>query len=302
MRRMLRSSSVFRTLLTGAVVITAAVAAGCGQDDEPEAPVVGPPSAVSDPGPIHVHGLGINPKDGALFIATHTGLFRAPAGETKATRVANRSQDTMGFTVVGPDHFLGSGHPDLREKLPPFLGLIESRDAGNAWRPVSRLGQSDFHVLEAAGRHVYGSGSNFRTRAPEFLVSSDAGRSWRAAEPPEQIVSLAIDPTDARRVVASGAKGLFVSEDAGKSWTTIQGSAGLLTWPGSDALYVMALDGQVQRSADGGRSWRTTGRVSGEPAAFDAAGADELYGALHDGTILRSADGGRTWSIRSRPS
>jgi hypothetical protein len=296
-----RRPSSPRTLLTGAIV-AAAVFAGCGRDEEPEAPVVGRSPAVGDPGPIHVHGLGVNPKDGALFIATHTGLFRAPAGETKATRVADRFQDTMGFTIVGPDHFLGSGHPDLREKLPPFLGLIESRDAGEGWKPVSRLGQSDFHVLEAADRRVYGFGSNFRTRAPEFLVSADAGRSWQTAEAPGDIVSLAIDPTDARTVVSSDSKQLYVSEDAGKSWTSIRGAAGLLAWPGPDALYVMALDGQVRRSADRGRSWTTTGRVNGEPAAFESAGVDQLYVALHDGTILSSTDGGRTWSIRSRPS
>ncbi len=299
---MSQRSSGPRTFLTGAIVAAAAVVAGCERDDESEAPVVGRPSAVSDPGPIHVHGLGVNPKDGALFIATHTGLFRAPAGETKAIRVADRFQDTMGFTIVGPDHFLGSGHPDLREKLPPFLGLIESRDAGEGWKPVSRLGQSDFHVLEAADRRVYGFGSNFRTRAPEFLVSADAGRSWQTAEAPGDIVSLAIDPTDARTVVSSDSKQLYVSEDAGKSWTSIRGAAGLLAWPGPDALYVMALDGQVRRSADRGRSWTTTGRVNGEPAAFESAGVDQLYVALHDGTILSSTDGGRTWSIRSRPS
>ncbi len=291
-----------RTFLTGALLVAAVVLAGCGQDDTSEAPVVGRSSAVSDPGPIHVHGLGINPKDRALFIATHTGLFRAPSGATKATRVANRFQDTMGFTIVGPDRFLGSGHPDLREKLPPFLGLIESRDAGEGWRPVSRLGQSDFHVLEAAARHVYGSGSNFKTRAPEFLVSADAGRSWRAAKPPAEIVSLAIDPTDARRVIASGAKRLFVSADAGRSWRTIEGAPGLVAWPSSKALYVMTLDGQVRHSDDAGRSWDATGRVGGEPAAFESAGVDDLYVALHDGTILRSTDGGRSWSTRSRPS
>ena len=78
-----------------------------------------------DPGPIHVHGLGVNPADGALFVATHTGLFRAARGEMRAQRVGGRYQDTMGFAVVGPDRFLGSGHPDGHEQLPPFLGLIE---------------------------------------------------------------------------------------------------------------------------------------------------------------------------------
>jgi hypothetical protein len=36
----------------------------------------------------------------------------------------------MGFTIVGPNRFLGSGHPDLRDDLPPLLGLIESTNRG----------------------------------------------------------------------------------------------------------------------------------------------------------------------------
>jgi hypothetical protein len=52
------------------------------------------------PGPVHVHGLGVNPSDGALFIATHTGLFRAADGDGTAVRVGGSFQDTMGFTVV----------------------------------------------------------------------------------------------------------------------------------------------------------------------------------------------------------
>ena len=111
------------------VPVLLALLAGCGGGDDPpeeaEAPDAGP--TIEDPGPIHVHGLGINPKDGALFVATHTGLFRAPQGEQTAKRVADRYQDTMGFTVVGRDRFLGSGHPDGRENLPPFRPRPTSR-------------------------------------------------------------------------------------------------------------------------------------------------------------------------------
>jgi photosystem II stability/assembly factor-like uncharacterized protein len=299
---MRRLSPASPARLAGAAFVAAVLLAACGQEkEESAAPAVGKASAARDPGPIHVHGLGVNPKDGALFIATHTGLFRAPPGETKATRVANRSQDTMGFTVVGPDHFLGSGHPDLREKLPPFLGLIESRDAGQVWKPVSRLGASDFHVLEAAGRRVYGYGSNFKTRAPEFLTSSDGGRSWRRLEPPAELISLAIHPADPRRIVVSGDEGLFGSPNAGATWKRLGRAAGLLGWPEPKALFVVTLEGAVLRSADGGRSWSTTGRVGAEPAAFEAEGANDLYVARHDGTILRTTDGGRNWEVRSRP-
>ena len=132
-------------IATLALAAALAAPAGCGEDDSGPA---APPEA-GDPGPVHAHGLGIDPKDGALLVATHTGLFRAPPGETRMERVGKRMQDTMGFTVVGPSTILGSGHPDGRDDLPPFLGLIRSDDGGRSWRPVSLLGTRDFLGLEA---------------------------------------------------------------------------------------------------------------------------------------------------------
>jgi hypothetical protein len=45
--------------------------------------------------------------------------------------VADRFQDTMGFTVVGPDHFLGSGHGEQRRESlhPPLDGDVVVLDA-----------------------------------------------------------------------------------------------------------------------------------------------------------------------------
>src|SRR5688572_18813923 len=61
----------------------------CGDDDAAETPS----AATSDPGVVHVHGLGRNPTDESLMIATHTGLFRVARNEAKPTRVAGRYQD-----------------------------------------------------------------------------------------------------------------------------------------------------------------------------------------------------------------
>jgi BNR/Asp-box repeat len=271
----------------------------CG-DDEENGSAAEPPPEVSDAGPIHVHGLGVNPADGALFVATHTGLFRAPPGKMRARRVADRFQDTMGFTVTGPNRFLGSGHPDGREGLPPFLGLIRSTDAGRTWQPVSLLGERDFHVLEAAGPRVYGYGSDFESRQASLLVSDDGGRTWEERTPPEPLLSLAIDPRDPERLVASGEDSLHASTDAGRGWRPLGGTPGMLAWPEPDELFLVRFDGSVARSTDAGRTWRSVGAVDGQPAAFESA-AGELYVALHDGTVLRSRDGGRTWHVRSRP-
>ena len=85
-----------RALLAVGAATLVLVLAGCaGAGDEV--------SRGDDVGPEHVHGLGVNPADGALYIATHTGLFRMPRGSDDSERVGDRLQDTMGFAVAGPD-------------------------------------------------------------------------------------------------------------------------------------------------------------------------------------------------------
>jgi len=286
------------------------VLAACAGDDRPErraqpgqpddAPAAGDAPGVGDAGPIHIHGLGRNPADGALFIATHTGLFRQPRPGVRPTRVADHYQDTMAFTVVGANRFLASGHPDGRENLPPILGLIESTDAGRTWTPVSLQGEMDFHVLEAAGRRVYGFGADWKTRRERLLVSDDAGRSWQERSAPEPLISLALDPRDADRAVAAGPAGLHLTVDAGRRWRKLRHPTGLLAWT-HRGLYSVDREGVVRLAPHDLRSAKTIGRVRGEPAAFDAGSARELYVALHDGTIMRLLDGGRSWH-RGNPS
>lgn len=279
-----------------AVALLASFAVGCGGGDGDQS--AGP--KIEDPGPVHVHGLGVNPKDGALLIATHTGLFRAAKREQESRRIADRYQDTMGFTIIGPDRFLGSGHPDLREVregVPPLLGLIESTDAGQSWERISLLGEADFHLLEASGERVYG----FDSSGERLMVSADGGESWSDRRPPEPLASLAIDPEDPAHVIASGEGGLHESDNGGKSWDRARGSAGLIGWPSPGQLYLLRPDGAVETSDGPGSRWREVGEIGGQPAAFEAEGRRELYAALHDGTVKRSGDGGESWQVRSQP-
>jgi hypothetical protein len=258
-------------------------------------------TSAADTGPVHVHGLGINPADGALFIATHTGLYRSREGASKSTRVGDIRQDTMGFTIAGANRFLGSGHPDLRQDLPPLLGLIESTDEGRSWEPISLLGEADFHVLQSAGDRVYGyDSSNDR-----LMVSGDAGRTWEEVDRPAPLVDLAPDPRDGLHVVAAGAsdlgQGLYESPDGGRSWRRIGDQVGLLAWPDPERLFLVDGAGTVFLSANGGSRFARRGEIGGQPAALLGQSADELLVALHDGTIKRSTDGGATWTVRSTP-
>ncbi len=113
----------------------------------------------------HVHGLGVDPADGTLYVATHFGVFRV-TNDGERERVADRWQDTMGFAVVGPGHFLGSGHPDLQEDLPASLGLIESTDGAETWQAVSMQGEADLHAIEPVGDRIYAYDSHTAPSSP----------------------------------------------------------------------------------------------------------------------------------------
>ena len=209
----------------------------------------------------------------------------------------------MGFTIVAPDHFLGSGHPDGRDQLPPFLGLIESRDAGRTWRPVSLEGEVDFHVLEASGQRVYGYGSDFETREPRFLASSDGGPRGLDSRSPSRSSPWRSLPTTRASASRPVKRGLFRSDDGGRSWAPVDApGVGLLAWTSRRSRSLVDLDGRVVGEGRcNGWSMATGGRSRGQPAALDTGPDGELLVALHDGTVKRSADQGRTWDVRSRP-
>ena len=259
-------------------------------------------TTATDGGLAHVHGLGIDPGDGTLYAASHTGVFRVP--ETgKATRIADRYQDTMGFTVVGPRHFLASGHPALddeslrRPGRPPLLGLVESTDAGRTWSSLSLLGESDFHALVYAHDRVYG----FDATNGRFMVSDDK-RTWQTRSQ-TRIGTFAVDPDDALRIVASTESGLAESRDGGATWRGLQGPQLLfLAWDAEGGLWGAAPDGAVFRHDTASGAWETQGTLPGPPQALLVRGPD-LYAAAEAGdvtAVYRSTDDGRTWRLRYR--
>lgn len=252
-----------------------------------------------DPGVAHVHGLGIDPADGVLFAATHFGLFRIP-DTGPATRVAARFQDTMGFTVTGPNRFLGSGHPDFRKdpELPVRLGLISSDDAAQTWRPVSLVGEADFHALHVAHGLVYGWDATTGT----FMVSEDEGRSWDTRATLD-LRDFAVSPTDRSLLFATSESGLLRSTDGGATWTPQPGAPRLtvLTWDAKGVLHGVGDDGVLSRSVNTGRTWIPVGGVGGIAEAmtsYDDGARSELYVAVAGRGILVSTDNGKNFTTR----
>lgn len=240
-----------------------------------------------------VHGLGVNPAEGALYIATHTGLFRSTRGQRTAVRVDAPEQDLMGFSVAGPDRFVASGHPGPGQQAPPALGLLESRDRGRTWKVLALSGRADLHVLRASDNTVYAYDGALR-------VSRDGGRTWLGRRAPGQLIDLAIDPGNADRVLASTSDGIQLSTDGGRTWrSTSLRVPVLLAW-GNTRPSAIDGDGGIHAGGSNGRDWRRSGSWQGQPAAFAASADGTLYVAQGDGSVDVSSDGGRTWRPRSR--
>lgn len=282
-----------RRLLPSLAAVAAAVTlAACSGGAEP-----GPSTDASfEPGFGHVHGVDLNPADGMIYAATHYGVFRL--GPEGPQRIADRFQDTMGFTIAGPDRFLGSGHPDLREPGPAQLGLVVSEDRAETWTKVALAGEADFHALSAVGDTVYGLNATDGT----VLRSDDAGRTW---QPGAELAAadLDADPADPQRAVATTADGLVESTDGGLTFApaaaqppqpvvlvdhVAQAATGQPVLVGVDP-------GGGVRAFDGS-GWATAGALPGPPEAFTVVGPTRFLAATADG-VFESGDGGRTWEL-----
>ncbi len=286
--------------------------AGCDGDDPPE--TAAQPTSTPTPNPTveaepsepgsaanaFIGSLAVDPADGTLMIGTGLGLFRAAEGSSKAERVtgelttpdgAGPVSSNMVVRYAGPGDLLGSGHPE-GSALPENLGLIRSGDAGDTWEPVSELGKSDFHILQASGDRVVA----VRAEEADIQVSSDGGGSFAARTPPDAPLDVAFDPDDPKRMVVATQQGTFSSADEGNSWRPRDPIATeQLAWAASDALYRADPGGQIKVSADGGAKWTDRGSVGMSVNELAADEKGTLYVSVPGGEVHHSTDGGATW-------
>jgi photosystem II stability/assembly factor-like uncharacterized protein len=299
-------------VLARLAILAALLVAGCGGDEATETastptpnPTIAPePTAPADPGSAanaFIGSLAVDPGDGTLMIGTGLGLFRLEPGAKKPERVTGElttpdgagqvsSNLVVRYAKVGA--LLASGHPAGAGALPENLGLIRSGDAGDTWEPVSQLGESDFHILQATGARVVA----VRADETDVLVSVDGGASFDTRTPPDLPLDVAFDPQDPARMVVATAQGTFSSGDGGGSWRPRDPiPSEQLAWAASDALYRSDPGGAVMVSADGGATWKERGNVGLTVNELAADGDGALYASVPGGEVKRSTDGGATW-------
>jgi len=201
--------------------------------------------------------------------------------------------------------------------------VFRSTDCVRSWSEVYRETSTD-NVRGIAINPFSPYEVFFVKEKGDVLVSADAGVSWQVLTRMKRtkLVSIIPDPNvQGRYYIASRDKGLFRSDDGGKTWNDL--SKALKKFPGAmtfrdmhvypskeNVLYWISTYG-ILRSEDAGDSWTPfelitpPGSAKIYAFAVNRANEKEIYYAATIGirsTFYKSIDGGKNWITKKLPS
>lgn len=237
------------------------------------------------------HSLLVDPGNArTLVLGTHDGLYRSTDAGRSWKPAGLRGQDAMSLVRRGAGVVWVAGHGvlatsrdggrtwiDVRPAGLPGLdvhgfavdpndprrlfaaiagqGLYSSSDGGKTFAVISRDVGPGVMALAVLPNGTLLAGDMARQL---LAVSKDGGRSWRGVLR-TQIMGLAVDPRNGRRILASG-PGVLLSLDGGLTWRQtlqIDGGTGPIAWAPADPriAYVVGADRSLYRSDDRGATW-----------------------------------------------
>lgn len=195
--------------------------------------------------------------------------------------------------------------------VPPF-----STPAARAETTVAALAaRTHFHGIAVDARES--SRILLATHHGLFAVTSD-GKATQISATSDDYMGFTPHPSDPLVLYASGHPesggnlGFIVSKDAGRTWTRMAPGVGgpvdfhQMDVSKADPNVIYGVFGDIQRSADGGRTWRKIGPPPEGLIRLAASrrDADTLFAATQKG-LFKSTDAGRSWQIAyivSRPA
>jgi hypothetical protein len=240
------------------------------------------------------HSLLVNPTSSQkLMLGTHVGLYVSSDGGRHWRFEALSGDDAMNLArPAGPTVWLaghqvfkksgdgGATWSDVRPAGLPSLdihgfavdprnarvlyaavagqGLYRSRDGGRSFSLASnQVGGNVMALAVLPDRRILAGDMQ-----QGLLESSDGGASWKQRLR-VQIMGLAVNPTDPKRLLATGA-GIALSKDGGRSWRSVlglPGGAGPVAWSQSNPqlAYAVGFNHTLYRSGDSGKTWSAVG-------------------------------------------
>ena len=154
------------------------------------------------------------------------------------------------------------------------------------------------------------------------VIDAERGTSAPAHGIDDRPTCLAADPlVHARAWCSTHRRGVFRSDDGGRSWQSV-GLSGKLTMTVTvspverDAVWVGTEPSEVWRSRDAGTTWEQTSRLETLPSSSDWSfpprpnthhvrwiachprDPERLWVAIEAGALVSTVDGGRTWRDR----
>lgn len=244
------------------------------------------------------------------------GPWTVPNGQTYGASRVNVSGRVSAIAIdpSNPAHVLAGAANG---------GVWESRDRGASWAP-----RTDYAATLAVGALAYdprtpatvycgtGEGNWWSFLGAGILRSNDGGTTWStlctAPFVGQGFFDIVVDPADSRHLLAATNGGLYVSQDAGATWTQRRNA---VTWSiaiapagGATAEILAACADGLWRSTNGGTNWTAVALpgMAGTPARLAVAIARSnpavayAWGAF-GGTARLWRRAGGTWTSATTP-
>ncbi|HEY4968486.1 MAG TPA: hypothetical protein VII35_01195, partial [Steroidobacteraceae bacterium] len=193
-------------------------------------------------------------------------------------------------------------------KAPSASGLYRTADGGKTWTelkpessqglPPKPYGRIALAIAPSNPKTVY---AFVESTESKLLVSHDGGSTWDSGDKSQWMVwrpfyfaNLIVDPKNEKRVFKTDGA-LILSEDGGKSFSTIGGFAGMhgdvhdvFVDPANSQHVFAGDDGGLWMSFDGANKWWKTDNLPISQfyhVSLDAADPYHVYGGLQDNSV-----------------
>lgn len=266
-------------------------------------------------------------------VSVGDGIYKSTDGGLNWTNMGLPKSDRISSIIVDPRDsnniwvgVLGALWGDSEER-----GIYNSKDGGKTWNKVhyidNKTGCSDLVIDPTNPNVMYASFWEFRRTGWSFnsggnfsalLKTTDGGKTWNKIHngfPKGQLgrIAIAVAPSNPNILYSviecekDAEKGLYKSEDAGKTWKHLNSDFALVVRPfyfsritidpkNPDIVYKGGLNGSISR--DGGKTFRNLGAMHSDihDIIVDPIDTNRIYVGT-DGGMYRSWNNGSTLDI-----